>query len=75
MAKVKALRALCYFYLVRVFRDVPVSTKAYMTDNQDTQLEQKAPAEVLELCIQDLKEAETDAILSNTYGDWRDRAI
>ena len=73
VAKVKALRALCYFYLVRVFRDVPVSTKAYMTDNQDTQLEQKAPAEVLELCIQDLKEAETDAILSNTYGDWRDK--
>ena len=28
-SKVKALRALCYFYLVRVFRDVPVSTKAY----------------------------------------------
>lgn len=73
IAKVKALRALCYFYLVRVFRDVPVSTTAYMTDSQDTQLEQKAPAEVLEMCINDLKEIEGDAILSNVYGDWRDK--
>lgn len=73
IAKVKALRALCYFYLVRVFRDVPVTTEAYMTDNQKMELEQKAPAEVLQLCINDLKDAEGDAILSNTYGDWRDK--
>ena len=73
VAKVKALRALCYFYLVRVFRDVPVSTEPYMNDNQERELEQKAPAEVLEMCINDLKEAEVDALLSNTYGDWRDK--
>ena len=73
ISKVKALRALCYFYLVRVFRDVPVSTKAYTNSEQDTQLEQKAPAEVLALCIQDLKEAEVDAMSSSTYGDWSDK--
>ena len=73
ISKVKALRALCYFYLVRVFRDVPVSTKAYTSSDQDTQLEQKAPAEVLAMCIQDLKEAEVDAMSSSTYGDWRDK--
>lgn len=73
IAKVKALRALCYFYLVRVFRDVPVSTEAYMNDAQEREIEQKAPAEVLEMCISDLKEVEPDALLSNTYGDWRDK--
>lgn len=73
LAKVKALRALCYFYLVRVFRDVPVSTEAYMNDNQEREIEQKAPAEVLEMCINDLKEVEPYALLSNTYGDWRDK--
>lgn len=73
IAKVKALRALCYFYLVRVFRDVPVSTEAYMNDGQEREIEQKAPAEVLEMCISDLKEVEPDALLSNTYGDWRDK--
>ncbi len=73
IARVKALRALCYFYLVRVFRDVPVSTEAYMNDAQERELEQKAPAEVLEMCISDLKEVEPDALLSNTYGDWRDK--
>lgn len=73
IARVKALRALCYFYLVRVFRDVPVSTEAYMNDGQEREIEQKAPAEVLEMCISDLKEVEPDALLSNTYGDWRDK--
>ena len=73
IAKGKALRALCYFYLVRVFRDVPVSTEAYMNDAQEREIEQKAPAEVLEMCISDLKEVEPDALLSNTYGDWRDK--
>ena len=73
IARVKALRALCYFYLVRVFRDVPVSTEAYMNDSQERELEQKAPAEVLEMCINDLKEVEPDALFSNTYGDWRDK--
>lgn len=72
-SKVKALRALCYFYLVRVFRDVPVSTKAYTSSEQETLLSQWAPADVLEMCINDLKEAEVGAISSSTYGDWRDK--
>ena len=46
-----ALRALCYFYLVRNFRDVPLVTEAYMNSSQNMQLVQSAPDVVLQQCI------------------------
>lgn len=74
-SKVKALRAMCYFYLVRVFRDVPVTNGVYMSSSQETQIEQKNPAEVLQMCIDDLLDAEKYALSSSTYPvtDWRNK--
>lgn len=77
-AKVKALRALCYFYLVRVFRDVPVTDGVYMSSEQDTQVKQTNPEAVLEMCIDDLKDAENYVLSSTAYSsdntqDWRDK--
>lgn len=66
-----ALRALCYFYLVRNFRDVPYITQAYMTSSQDRNVPQAAPDVVLAGCIEDLQEAEKNAIAANAYNDWR----
>ena len=57
-----ALRALCYFYLVRTFRDVPYTTTAYMTESQDRVMVQLPPTEVLQNCINDLLEAEKNAL-------------
>ena len=34
IAEVSALRDLCYFYLIRTFRDVPYSTEAFTDDDQ-----------------------------------------
>ena len=68
-----ALRALCYFYLVRTFRDVPVTTEAYMSDSQNMNIPQSAPGTVIDNCINDLLEAEPNAISSTAYGDWRDK--
>ena len=68
-----SLRALCYFYLVRAFRDVPVTTEAYMSDSQEMNVPQSAPGTVIDNCINDLLEAETNAISSTAYGDWRDK--
>lgn len=73
-AQVTALRALCYFYLVRVFRDVPVTPHAYLNSSEDMQLAQSAPADVLEMCINDLKAVVNDAPANNAYNDTRDRA-
>lgn len=68
-----ALRALCYFYLVRNFRDVPYSSVAYMNSSQEMMIPQTAPAVVLQNCINDLEEAENIALSPDayTYGDWR----
>ncbi len=66
-----ALRSLCYFYLVRNFRDVPYITEAYMSSDQDRNVPQSAPSVVLEGCINDLLQAEANAISANAYADWR----
>ena len=36
IAEVVGLRSLCYFYLIRAFRDVPFSREAYIDDSQKT---------------------------------------
>ena len=64
-----ALRSLCYFYLVRAFRDVPFSTEAFESDNQELYFPQSAPDSVLRQCIADLKEAEGIIMKSGAYGE------
>lgn len=66
-----ALRSLCYFYLVRAFRDVPYSATAFMNSSQNLNLPQTAPATVLDNCIKDLEEALPNALASTAYTDWR----
>lgn len=68
-----ALRSLCYFYLVRAFRDVPYTTQSYEDDDQQMQVAQMCPDSVLNFCIQDLKEAENKVMRSGAYGsnNWR----
>lgn len=68
-----ALRALCYFYLVRNFRDVPYITEAYMNSSQNMQVEQSAPSVVLQHCIEDLEEAAKTPINAAGYAvnDWK----
>ena len=68
-----ALRSLCYFYLVRAFRDVPYTTQSYEDDDQQMEVAQMCPDSVLDFCIQDLKEAETKVMRSGAYGsnNWR----
>ena len=68
-----ALRAMCYFYLIRTFRDVPMTTEAYMSDSQEMNIPQSAPGVILDQCISDLLEAEPTAISSTAYRDWRDK--
>ena len=67
IAEVKALRALMYFYLVRSFGDVPLKLKATTSDQDIEQIPKTSADSVLMQIVQDLKEAEPDAVL--TYGD------
>lgn len=67
-----ALRALCYFYLVRNFRDVPYVTEAFMNSSQNRNIPQVSPDSVISSCINDLKTAEANAISASAFpNDWR----
>ena len=72
-AQMLALRSLCYFYLVRAFRDVPYTTHSYEEDSQAEPLPQSAPDVVLQYCLDDLLEARQYIMRSGAYGrnDWR----
>ncbi len=72
-AQALALRAFCYFYLTKVFHDIPITPGAYMESSADLNAPQATPDSVLNMCINDLKEAEQYAVSNNIYGDWRDK--
>ena len=72
-AQALALRAFCYFYLTKVFHDIPVTPGAYMNSSADLNAPQATPDSVITMCIRDLEEALKNAIPGNTYGDWRDK--
>ncbi len=72
VAQMKALRSLCYFYLIRVFRDVPMILEPYKESSTEMNVPQVAPAVVLDQIIADLEEVK-DMTLSTqgiSTSDW-----
>ncbi|MDR0714941.1 MAG: RagB/SusD family nutrient uptake outer membrane protein [Bacteroidales bacterium] len=61
-AEALAIRALCYFYLVRTFRDIPVPPEATISDRQVLQIPQSHPDTVLANITNDLLQAEQWAL-------------
>lgn len=72
-AQMLGLRALCHFYLVRAFRDVPYVTKSYENTDDMTLDGQLPPDSTLQLCINDLEEAVQGCYKYGifTQSDWR----
>ena len=62
IAEVVALRSLCYFYLIRTFRDVPFSREAFTDDDQKMDLPATPFNEVLNNIISDLESVKGDAV-------------
>lgn len=54
-AEARALRALCYFYLVRSFERLPLVTQATIGDDVDFQVDASGEEEVLNLIVEDLE--------------------
>lgn len=71
MSQMLALRSLCYFYLVRNFRDVPYITEAFTESSQNRNIPQSSPDSVLNACLKDLDMAEKNAISASAFTDWR----
>lgn len=61
LAEMTAIRSLCYFYLIRAFRDVPYSTVAYTDDDQTFDLPATKFDAVLDSLITDLESVKGDA--------------
>ena len=62
IAEVTALRSLCYFYLIRTFRDVPFSREAFTDDDQKMDLPATPFSEVLDNLISDLEAVKDGAV-------------
>jgi len=71
-AQMRSLRSLCYFYLVRAFRDVPYTTHSYEVDQEVENVPQYAPDSVLQCCIEDLEYAQNKVLNSGAYPSTRD---
>lgn len=72
-AQMLALRSLCYFYLLRTFRDVPYTTQSYEDDDQNMLVAQTTPDSLMQHIIADLEESQKGIMLTGGYGvdDWR----
>ena len=62
IAEMVALRSLCYFYLIRTFRDVPYSTEAFTDDDQKFDLPATKFDTVLDSLINDLENVKDQAV-------------
>lgn len=62
IAEMTAIRSLCYFYLIRTFRDVPYSTKPTIDDNQNFVLPASDFDTILDTLIVDLEKVKDDAL-------------
>jgi hypothetical protein len=62
IAEVSALRDLCYFYLIRTFKDVPYSEEAFTDDDQKMDLPATPFETVLQNLIADLESIKNDAV-------------
>ena len=74
IAEVSALRALCYFYLVRTFKDVPYYTHAITNDEQPLNLPVTKGDDVLRALIQDLANVYPSALKAWPAVDGKDKS-
>ena len=64
-----AMRALCHFYLVRTFRDIPLATHSAKNDAEIPEYVQVHPLEALNFIMEDLDKAETKVMKSGAYSN------
>lgn len=62
LAELTALRSLCYFYLIRTFKDVPYYEEPFISDDQQLYLPATSFETVLDNIIASLEQVKGDAI-------------
>ena len=64
-----AMRALCHFYLVRTFRDIPLALKSAKNDAEIPEYVQVKPLEALDQIMEDLNRAENMVMKSGAFSN------
>jgi len=64
------LRSLCYFYLVKAFRDVPLILEPYVDDNKNVNVAKTPEKEIIDQLISDLLEAKKYAPTTYSNEDY-----
>ena len=67
MGEMYAMRALCHFYLVRTFRDIPLALKSAKNDAEIPNYVQVKPLEALDQIMEDLNRAENMVMKSGAF--------
>lgn len=67
-----AMRALCHFYLVRTFRDIPLLLEAKVDDDQELYQAQVSPIAAMDSILVDLYEAENLVMASGSFPQMAD---
>lgn len=73
VGQARALRALSYFYAVRIWGDVPLITEPYESGEQDLFVERTNKEEVLDQIVADLQFAAENT--RDSYGGGKDRIL
>lgn len=69
MGEMYAIRALCHFYLVRAFRDIPMAIKSAKNDAEIPDYVQVHPLEALDMIMADLDRAEKMVMKSGAFAN------
>jgi hypothetical protein len=72
IAEAYCLRCMCYFYLIKSFKDVPYITKSYSKDDQDFNFEKSDEQEIINHLITDLNSIVDKAFKLDYYIDPED---
>ncbi|MFB9896426.1 RagB/SusD family nutrient uptake outer membrane protein [Hallella seregens] len=80
LTEAKSIRALCYFYLVRTFKDVPFITEPYVGTSRPFQTAQTSETEILDSLTKELEDIAWQAkavyaSTSNTKGHITQKAV
>ena len=67
LGEMYAMRALCHFYLVRTFRDIPMALEPAVEDSKLPEYKQVHPMEALDLIMQDLDSAELKVVPTGNF--------
>lgn len=67
IAEAKGIRALCYFTLLRTFRDIPLVTEPYADDTVPFIVAQSDPDELIDFLIKDMEGVENQAAVETTW--------